>query len=503
MPGIRIGRRDGAHSAGYEVSWVGSSAVTRTEGLPTAPSVRKRRLRRRRARALALLAVVVLVAAGGLLVVHLSSNVRTSALSLGVGTAPVAHNGPETNILVMGTDTRRGQMSFKSSEGAVGQADVELLVHIPRGARSADVVSIPRDLITTIPECASGGRTYPAQARAQVNDALTHGGPGCQVATVEQLTGLPIDHFVLVDFNSVITLSNIVGGVPVCVTGPVDDPQSGLRLHAGTNVIQGATALAFLRTRHGFGNGSDLGRIQAQHEFLASLARTMKSSSTMRNPVKLYRLADAATKSLTVDHALGNVVALTKLATQLNAIPSGNITFETMPVEPAPGNANRVVAQPSAAALWQRLADDSPAPATRTARPTPVAHDAIPVAVYNGTTATGRARQVADALVSAGYTRAAVGGQAETRAATTTVTYSGDGLALAQTVAQTLGLPPQAVVSGTTAQAPSGGVVVVIGRDFTTGSRYEAAQTPAAQAPTAAPAGSITAASTGCVPVAG
>ena len=140
-----------------------------------------------------------------------------------------------------------------------------------------------------------------------INAAMAEAGIGCAVDTVNKLTGLEIDHFMMADFNAVKELSNAVGGVEVCISDAVYDPDSQLRLPKGTSTVQGEQALAFLRTRHAFADGGDLGRIKAQQGFLSSLTRKIKDDGTLSNPAKMLEIADVVTQNLTVDDGLASV----------------------------------------------------------------------------------------------------------------------------------------------------------------------------------------------------
>ena len=150
--------------------------------------------------------------------------------------------------------------------------------------------------------------------------------------TVEEITGIKVDHFMMADFNAVKTLSTAVGGVEVCLAKDVDDPKSHLKLTAGKHNIEGEQALAFVRTRHTVGFGGDLDRIKLQQQFLSSLMRKMKSSDTLTSPSKLWGLAEAATKALTVDTGIGSVDKLVTLGKELGKVNPKNITFTTVPV---------------------------------------------------------------------------------------------------------------------------------------------------------------------------
>src|SRR5690606_31488924 len=138
--------------------------------------------------------------------------------------------------------------------------DVNMLLHVSADQTNAVAISFPRDLVVPIPECpAEDGSGPKYRSTEPLNTALFYGGLPCAVMTIAELTGLPIQFAGMISFNGVIEMSNAIGGVPVCVTGPVVDDFSGINLpEAGTYNLQGHEALAFLRSRHGVGDGSDL-----------------------------------------------------------------------------------------------------------------------------------------------------------------------------------------------------------------------------------------------------
>lgn len=324
---------------------------------------------RRRIFAGILAVLVVIGVSAGLVVHHLNGNIKTVAL-VGKGTAKQAATGP-INILVMGSDTRDSAANCRlggacpSTETATSNAaaeeeganaDVIMVVHVSADRSNATVLSIPRDTVVNIPACTAGGRTYPARTD-RINASL-NAGPSCTAQTVGQLTGITINHFLVIDFAGVVTMSDAVGGVDVCVNKDVYDTYSHLKLAKGSHTLEGDAALQFLRTRHGFGDGGDIGRTIAQHLFLSSMIRTVESASTLANPVKVYNLADAATKAITVDQDLGSVSALSSLLLEVKDVPSKRITFVTMPSDYNPQNKNELIPAANAAAVFAKIAHD-------------------------------------------------------------------------------------------------------------------------------------------------
>ncbi|SKA80588.1 transcriptional attenuator, LytR family [Agreia bicolorata] len=235
------------------------------------------------------------------------------------------------NLLLVGSDSRAGQGEAYGDETS-NLNDVTMLLHISQDHSSASVVSFPRDLVVSIPECPDGeGGTSDAMSAQPINVTLLYGGLPCTVLTVEKLTGLEIPFAAEIQFNGVIEMSNAVGGVPVCVASPIDDDWTNTHLTAGTHQLAGMDALQFLRTRHGVGDGSDLGRISSQQVFLSSLVRTIKSSDTLTDVTKLYGLAKAAASNMQVSTRLSSPDTMVSIAVALKDIPLEKIGFYAYP----------------------------------------------------------------------------------------------------------------------------------------------------------------------------
>ncbi len=274
-----------------------------------------------------LLAVVLGV--GAYVVMHLDGNIKhTALLPTGVTQSaeiPDKFGNTAMNVLLIGTDARVSAADCKlggdCSSSGDGNSDVMMVIHLSADRTNSTIMSIPRDTMTNIPDCGTNGSYY-----GMINSSLAYGA-SCTVATVHQLTGLTIDHYMEVDFSGVVTMSDALGGVPVCVSNNMYDKDSGLRLNAGTTVIEGKQALEFVRTRHGFYDGSDLGREKAQHIFLSNMIRTLRSKTSLTNLANLYTIADAATKSLTVDNGLDGISNLLSLFDTMNKVPTDRTTF--------------------------------------------------------------------------------------------------------------------------------------------------------------------------------
>ncbi|MCS0637915.1 LCP family protein [Streptomyces sp. LP05-1] len=298
---------------------------------------------------------------------HLNNNLSTIDVA-DAGSEGFAKDQP-VNILVIGTDKRTGSGNEGyGDKDSPGHADTTILFHVSKDRTNATALSIPRDLITDIPDCDTimpdgTKKTVPGQRGVRFNTSLGQSDrdPGCTMRTVEQLTGVRPDHFMMVDFNAVKTLTTAVQGVEVCLAKDVNDKDSHLNLPAGRHTIQGEQALAFVRTRHSFGNESDLSRIETQQQFLSSMIRKMKSSDTLTDPSKLFDLAEAATKALTVDKGIGSIGHLKDLGMEMSKVDPKNITFTTLPVLDNPAEkvkATVVVDEGRAKPLFSMLQND-------------------------------------------------------------------------------------------------------------------------------------------------
>ena len=262
------------------------------------------------------------------------------------------------NLLLAGTDTRSnqgGQFANRADQAAssgAGNNDVTMLLHISADHTTATVVSFPRDLMVPMPACPRpGGGTVGATSKAMFNTALSRGGLNCVVLTVEQMTGLNIPYAAEITFDGVVGMSNAVGGVSVCIASAIHDPYVGLDLGAGEVTLQGSSALAFVRSRHGVGDGSDLGRISNQQVFLSALARKLTSAGVLSNPVALYSIAKTAASNMTLTDGLTNPTTMVAIALALKNIGLGNMTFLQYPTGPDSADPNRVVPISSAASV--------------------------------------------------------------------------------------------------------------------------------------------------------
>ncbi|MBK3640807.1 MULTISPECIES: LCP family protein [Streptomyces] len=355
----------------------GIPGETGNEGRRDRAKGRRRKPRSEHRKALILMAwtaagIVVLGGTGaGYLYFKLNGNIKSVDINGALGTdrPAKADNGSE-NILVLGSDSRSGsnkKLGGGADDGSA-RSDTAMIVHLYKGHKRASVVSMPRDTLIDRPECTdSKGDKHDAASGVMFNSAYSTGGATCAVKTVESLTGLRMDHYLEVDFSGFQKLIDELGGVPVTTTKNIDDKQSHLDLKAGTHTLDGKQALGLVRTRHGVGDGSDLGRIQLQQAFIKALVDQVKHVGIFTSPKKLYDLADTATSTVTTDSDLGSVNSLMSFANGLKGIGSGDMHMVTMPVRYDPADPNRVIVEKAKAReVWDALKNDRPIPASAT-----------------------------------------------------------------------------------------------------------------------------------------
>ncbi|WP_405780248.1 LCP family protein [Streptomyces sp. NBC_00859] len=295
---------------------------------------------------------------------------------------PVAVNAE--NILLIGSDSRSGDNKKYGRDEGSQRSDTTILLHLAADRKSATAVSLPRDLMSHVPSCIKADKKRTKKQFVQFNWAYEFGGTACTVRTVENMTGIRISHYMVVDFNGFKGMVDAVDGVEVCLKKPVDDKDAHLKLPAGRQTLNGEQALGYVRVRHSIGNGSDTERMRRQQEFLGSLVKKVQSNGVLLNPTRLYPVLDAATKSLTTDPGLDTLKDLYDLTRRMRDIPTDKIQFLTVPREPYVNNRNRdQLVQPDADRLFKRLRDDDPVTVTKGGKGAPGAEST------GGTSGTG------------------------------------------------------------------------------------------------------------------
>ncbi|MEU9760575.1 LCP family protein [Streptomyces sp. NPDC047985] len=266
------------------------------------------------------------------------------------------------NILLIGSDTRAGDnRAYGRDEGGSQRSDTAILLHLAADRESVTAMSLPRDLMVEIPVCHKPGGAATKKQFAQFNWAYQLGGTACTIRTVEKLTGIRIDHQMVVDFNGFKDMVDAVGGVEICLKQPVDDPDARLKLPAGRQELDGEQALGYVRARKSIGDGSDTERMDRQQQFLGALVNKVRSEGVLLNPTRLYPVLDAATKSLTTDPGLDSLKDLYGLVRELRDVPTDSVQFLTVPRQPYGPDPNRdELVQPDAKRLFDRLRADAP-----------------------------------------------------------------------------------------------------------------------------------------------
>jgi LCP family protein required for cell wall assembly len=239
---------------------------------------------------------------------------------------PARTAGRAQNWLLVGSDRRAVQATTGLDANqplwryGAQRADTIMLVHLPADRGRIYLVSFPRDAWVPIQ----------GHGNAKLNAAFSFGGPPLLIATIERLTGVRVDHFAILDFEGFRSMTDALGGVDVRVTRTVWDPARQVVWPVGTQHLDGAQALDFVRQRHNL-PGGDLGRIKRQQAFLKALAGQVVDRGTLANPLRLNALLEAFTKAVSVDESL-TISGLRSLTLQFRSVRPGNVVFVTAPV---------------------------------------------------------------------------------------------------------------------------------------------------------------------------
>jgi LCP family protein required for cell wall assembly len=334
----------------------------------------------------------------------------------GLGNRPPKYNNAE-NILVFGSDSRVGltrqqQLTLHVGSGGCGCSDTIMVVHISPGHHGAVVLNIPRDTMVPVYDCAAGtgytGQAANPDGVVQINQTLSRGGPSCLYKTVEQTTGIHIDHFIQLEFTGVVKVVDDVGGVNVCVPENISDLNSGLHITAGEHHIDGLTFLEFWRARYAIADGTDLKRINRDDLLLAEMLRGIISSGLLSSPTRLLPVVDDAAKAIYATDSGLTQTDMLHIAESFRGLSSNDVQFieaVTQPYPPAPAQVEFV--QPGDGQLFSAIAHDvalpkKPRAAAGTAGPT-VAPAEVRVTVLNGTTVPSLAADTGAGLAARGF----------------------------------------------------------------------------------------------------
>ncbi len=266
------------------------------------------------------------------------------------------------NILLIGSDTRSGKDNRKyGPDKGTQRSDTTILLHLAGDRKSATAVSLPRDLMVEIPSCRKPDGSRTKKQFTQFNSAFESGGTACTIRTVERLTGIRVDHHMVIDFAGFKGMVDAVNGVEICLKEPIDDDDALLRLDKGRQKLNGEQALGFVRARKTIGDGSDTERMERQQRFLGALVNKVQSNGVLLNPTRLYPVLDEATKSLTTDPGLNSLKDLYNLVRGMRDIPTEQVQFMTVPRQPYALNPNRdELVEPDAGRLFEQLREDAP-----------------------------------------------------------------------------------------------------------------------------------------------
>jgi LCP family protein required for cell wall assembly len=344
---------------------------TRAQPEPGAPKRRGKKRKRHTVAKVVVAALVVLGMVTGLSVVfiyrHLNGNLNAIDLTSQLGEDrpdKVAVEGPQEplNILVMGSDARDCDgCNIDNLTGMGERSDTTILLHLSADRTRAYGISVPRDSMVDRPTCKTeDGDDIPGGTHVMWNEAFSVGGPACTMRQFEQLSGIRLDHFVVVNFEGFKDMVDAIGGVEVCIPEDIVDPSHGINLPAGTRKLEGMQALNYVRERYVVGNGSDIGRMKRQQAFIASMAHQVVSAGTLANPIKVVKFLEAATKSLTLDEQIGSLKKIAQLGYQFRDIGLDKIQFLTIPNMVDPEDANHLVWTPEAKQVWKKIANDEP-----------------------------------------------------------------------------------------------------------------------------------------------
>ena len=318
---------------------------------------------------------------------ELEGQVSNTALdTTGLGAQSGAEQKPEppadsfagraVNILISGSDSRAGQaeneMFGDPEEEDTARSDTTMLMHISADRTRVQVVSIPRDLLTTLPVCTRSDGVVVGGNWGMFNSAFTMGATSaddiagaiaCTKSAAEELTGIPIDGFIVVDFKGFIGMINALNGVWYNVEEDVNDDDARAWLTAGCQKLDGLQALGYARVRKSLGDGSDVERMGRQQQLVAAMFREVMAKNFVTDLPSLTKFVREAVASLQVSPNLSDLNTDIGLLLSIANIDRANIQFLTMPTYTSYEDANRLEAwEPYATGVWEALLADQPLP---------------------------------------------------------------------------------------------------------------------------------------------
>jgi LCP family protein required for cell wall assembly len=430
-----------------------------------------------------ILALVVFLVAGGLAGYARFRLGRHHTVSCGACRSTDGATAP-MNVLVLGSDKRPADNSAGPASDTSGQrADTIALLHVDFKASKAILVSLPRDLRVKAPD----GQFV------KINSFYNQG-PTAMVQAVTSFSGLPIDHYVEVNFTGFRNIVTDLGGIRVRFSRAVNDPDSGLSVPAGCVTLGGDQALAFVRVRH---VDSDYGRIARQQFFVQLVMKKVLSAGTLLNPLKVVNLLNVGAGNVTTDSGLG-AGTIEKLALQLRNFTPATVDFRVVPSQPQDiqGTSFVIPYAGQSAALFDAIKAGTTLP-DYGKQGSAIAPSSVKATILNGTTVPTIVGQAQTELQNAGYGVVATGNADATDYPATVVYYAPGNVDKASLLAQVYG---EAQVQPLPAQLHAGGdVVVVLGQDYAQG---KVATVPSAAPAPLLPAGPATALPTSALEVA-
>ena len=342
----------------------------------------------RGALAVLLAGVLFVVSSAGFVYASLSSQFANRVVNIDAYSVdgqskatPDSFEGRAVNILVVGTDSRSGA----SGELGAGDADdvpglrndSTMVIHVSADRSRVQIVSIPRDTLVDIPACKHrDGTTSEPTSDDMFNNAMVYGSNGgddpediapgiaCVKSTVEKLSGMSIDAFMVVDFAGFINMIDALGGIWFNIPKRIDDDSAQLYIDPGCWKLSGTHSLAYMRSRKGQGDGSDISRIGRQQQLISAMLRELQEKNYVTDPGALINFLQAAISAVNVSDNLGNASSdASLLINVLQKVDRTNIQFVTMPVEEPSWDPNRrIPSDPMAHNVWTALKNDQALP---------------------------------------------------------------------------------------------------------------------------------------------